>query len=151
MFPPFPHPFIPCFADPPESVAIKLAALQMKVKEVDIDPVKHVRRCMLFRCLAEPQMFCMRADAFDEWYPAAQHARPRYVMYTNNPMVWPPRWYAATFAPFANTTNFYDFEQSIQISRTWRESGIVIARGEGLFRHERLDRGRAAGAARYAP
>ena len=32
-----------CFADPPESVAIKLAALQMKVKEVDIDPVKHVR------------------------------------------------------------------------------------------------------------
>ena len=32
-----------CFADPPESVAIKLAALQMKVTEVDIDPVKHVR------------------------------------------------------------------------------------------------------------
>ena len=67
-------------------------------------------------------------------------------MYTNNPMVWPSVWYAATFRTFANRTNFYEFEQAIQTSPTWLESDIVIARGEGLFRHRRLDRGHAVSA-----
>ena len=107
------------------------------------DPVAHVRRCMLFRCLEEPQMYCMRASGFDEWYPRARRdARPRYVMYTNNPMVWPSRWYAQTFTRFANNTNFYEFEQAVQTSSAWLESDIIIARGEGLFRHLRMDRGR---------
>ena len=117
------------------------------------DPLRFAPPCELWHCdrgirgrnsAAAPQMYCMRTAAYDAWYPSTPaNALPRYTFYSNNPMLWHAQWYVDLIRPIANSTDFKTFERGVQTSEAWtRGGGLVIARGRGIFRHQRWDRGR---------
>ena len=89
-------------------------------------------------------MYCVRTAAHDELYPATSaNMAPRYTPFTNNPVLWPGRWYAKLIREIARRTTFKTFEQSVQESVPWSsEPGFVMAIPKGIFRHQRWDRGR---------
>jgi hypothetical protein len=108
------------------------------LRDLGDDPPREVRapKCQVWKCMESPIMYCMRTASHDQWYTKG---KPKYVFYTNNPMVWRRDW----FTRWRNFTGGGQLERTIQASTEWSKlPGYIIARGVGLFQHHRMDRGK---------
>mmetsp|Transcript_9096 Transcript_9096/g.20366 ORF Transcript_9096/g.20366 Transcript_9096/m.20366 type:complete len:563 (-) Transcript_9096:242-1930(-) len=136
------------------------------------EPSDFVPHCSVFRCMEKPRMYCMRTSAHDEWYPAGPSRwTPFSTQAAMWPRRWfldsftatakavatAPRGSRAWALPaaaavirnrtaaaqtIAKIDQLQFFETVSGASDAWVNGGRVVARGDGIFTHVRLDRSR---------
>ena len=97
------------------------------------DSPKHLLECVHWRenpDLDFPEY--IKKDEDTKMY----YAKSKYANHTNNPCMYKKEFYLNNIAPFAGIGN----ELEGKIDGWWQEQNFIVAHGEGLFTHFRIDR-----------